>query len=258
MTVTFSPTTTGTRSANITYTDNAPDSPQTLPLSGGATGAAAPLAITTQFFACSNGICDVADGSNVFVNNFYSVSFEASGGTPPYTWSGQVPAGLTLRPSGLVVGDPTTLGTTTFSMTVTDAAGTTATGMFSLTVTNPPAPSPSGCQTGGVVREPLSGSAIGGKTPSGLATADETKLGCGGFALLTVQVKDVNLPRGTVLWVALDGKPVGTITLNGGSGTMAQYNMGDFGVRRDSVQVFNSLPDASPFQQILIGSFFSR
>jgi hypothetical protein len=256
--VTFSPTTTGTRTANVTFTDNAPNSPQTLPLSGGATGTAAPLAINTQFFACNNGTCDIANGSNVFVKNFFSTSFLASGGTPPYTWSGQLPTGLSLHSSGLVVGDPTTLGTTTFGVTVRDAAGATASGTFSLSVTNPPAPSPSGCQTGGNLKEPLSGSPIGGKTPSGLATADESKFsGCGGFSLLSAQVKDVNLPDGAVLWVTLDGKPVGTITLNRGSGTMAQYNMGDFGVRRDSVQIYNSLPDASPFQQILIGGSFS-
>src|SRR5439155_546937 len=44
----------------------------------------------------------VANTGNVpvFVNNFFSTSFLASGGTAPYTWSGQVPAGLTLRSSG--------------------------------------------------------------------------------------------------------------------------------------------------------------
>jgi len=256
--VTFSPTTTGTRTATVNYTDNAPNSPQTASLTGTGTGTTAPLAIMTQFYTCNNGVCDIAEGSPEFVNNFFSTSFQASGGTPPYTWSGLVPAGLTLHPTGLLFGSPTGTGTSTFQMTVKDAAGHTASGTFSLTVSNPPAPSPSGCQTGGTLRESLSGSPIGGRTPSGTATADETKFsGCGGFSTLSVQVKNVNLPDGTVLWVALDGKPVGTITLKSGSGTMAQYNMGDFGVSRDSVQVYNSLPDASPFQQILVGSRFS-
>jgi Putative Ig domain len=255
--VTFSPTTTGTRTANVTYTDNAPNSPQTVPLTGGGTGTTAPLAINTQFMSCSSGVCDVAPNSNVFVNNFFTTTFQASGGSPPYTWSGQVPAGLTLRPSGLVIGDPTTLGTTEFNVTVTDSTGATATGTFSLTVTSSPAPSPSGCQTGGTLKESLSGSAINGRTPSGTATTDESKFsGCGGFSLLSVQVKNVNLPDGTVLWATLDFKPVGMITLSRGSGTMPTYNMGDFGVSRDQIRVYNSLPDSSPFQQILIGGAF--
>jgi hypothetical protein len=256
--VTFSPTNTGTRTANVTYTDNAPDSPQAVTLTGNGTGTPTPLAINDQFFSCSGGVCDVAPNSSVFVNNFFTTTFEASGGTAPYTWSGQVPAGLTLRPSGLVIGDPSTLGRSTFQVTVSDATGATATGKFSLTVTNSPAPSPSGCQTGPRLSEPLSGSLLNGSTPSGTATADETNFsGCGGFSLLSVQVKNVNLTDGTVLWVTLDFQPVGMITLSRGSGTMPTYNMGDFGVSRDQIRVYDSLPDISPFQQILIGGSFS-
>ena len=149
------------------------------------------------------------------------------------------------------------LGTQTFQVTVTDAAGTKVTGTFSITVTNSPPPTPPGCQTGGTKKEQLSGPTFNGKTPSGVAVADMTKFsGCGGFSLLSVQVKDVNLPDGTVLWVTLDFGPVGTITLRGGSGTMPTYNMGRFGVSNDDVRVYSSLPDQSTFQQILIGPFF--
>jgi hypothetical protein len=74
--------------------------------------------------------------------------------------------------------------------------------------------------------------------------------------LLTVQVKDVNLPDGTQLWVTLDFGPVGTITLRGGAGAMATYNMGRFGVSNDDVRVYSALPDVSSFQQILIGGAF--
>ncbi len=45
------------------------------------------------------------------------------------------------------------------------------------------------------------------------------------------------------LWVTIDFKPVGTITVSHGSGSMAPYNLGDFGVSMDQVRVFSSLPD---------------
>ena len=69
-------------------------------------------------------------------------------------------------------------------------------------------------------------------------------------------VNDVKLPDGTVLWVTLDFGPVGMITIRGGSGTMPTYNLGFFAVSRDQIRVYNSLPDVSPFQQILIGGAF--
>lgn len=135
MSVVFNPSLTGTRTATLNVTDNAAGSPQTVPLTGTGTGTNPPLAIVTQFFTCSGGVCDIGAGSNVFVSNFFTRSFEATGGTPPYTFSGQPPAGLTLRPTGLLLGTPTTTGTSQFTVTVTDAAGATVTGTFSLTVT---------------------------------------------------------------------------------------------------------------------------
>src|SRR4051794_37914258 len=253
--ITFSPTTTGTRTANYVFTHNNVDS--NVPLTGSGAGTTPPLAINTQFMTCTNGVCDIGAGSNVFVNNFFSTSFLASGGHSPYTWSGTVPAGLALRPSGLVLGSPTTLGTSTFNVTVTDADGSTATGTFSLTVASPPGPTPGGCQTGGVKSEALSGPTFNSRTPSGSATADMTKFsGCGGFSTLTVSVSNVNLPDGMQLWVTLDFGAVGTITLRGRSGTMALYNMGRFGVSRDAVRVYSALPDVASSVQILIGGSF--
>ena len=255
--ITFSPTASGSRSATFILTDNAAGSPHTVPITGTGTGQNPPLAIDSRFFTCANGVCDIGANRNVFINNFFSTSFLASGGTAPYTWSGQVPAGLTLRSSSLLLGAPSVKGTSTFKVTVTDASGATATGMFSLTVTDPPPPTPPGCQTGGVRRESLSGPAFNGRTPSGRATADMTRFsGCGGFSLLSVQVNDVNLPDGTQLWVTLDFGSVGTITLHGGSGTMATYNMGRFGVSRNAIRVYSALPDISTSQQILIGGAF--
>src|ERR671933_1610171 len=116
--ITFSPTGSGTRSAALTLTDNAANSPQTVPLTGTGTGTNPPLAIDTRFFTCANGVCDIGAGHNVFVNNFFSTSFLASGGTAPYTWAGQAPPGLTLRSSGLLLGAPSVQGTSTFTVTV--------------------------------------------------------------------------------------------------------------------------------------------
>jgi Abnormal spindle-like microcephaly-assoc'd, ASPM-SPD-2-Hydin/Putative Ig domain len=256
--ITFKPTTTGTRSATLIVTDNAANSPQTAPITGTGTGTTPPLAIDTQFMTCTSGVCDIGAGSNVFVNNFFTTTFRATGGTAPYTWSGQPPSGLTLRPSGLLLGAPTAVGTFTFTATVTDATGATATGTFSLTVTDPPPPSPPGCQTGGTLNETLSGSTFNGQTPRGQAASDETQFsGCGGYSILSASVSNVNLPDGTRLWVTLDFQPVGTITLSRGSGSMAPYNMGRFGVSFDQVRVYSALPDDSTSQQILIGNSFS-
>ncbi len=69
-------------------------------------------------------------------------------------------------------------------------------------------------------------------------------------------------PRAWLRGTEVMGVPVqpmgvtGMITLNGGSGTMAPYNMGDFGVSRDQVRVNSALPDISTAQQILIGGSF--
>lgn len=255
--ITFSPTATGTRSGTFILTDNAADSPQTVPITAAGSGTNPPLAINTGFFACTTGVCDIAPGTNVFPNNFFTTTFQASGGAAPYTWTGHPPAGLTLRPSGLLVGAPSATGTSTFSVSVTDSAGTTATGTFTLAVTNPPPSSPPGCQNGGTLVEALGGSTFNGQSPQGEARSDESQFsGCGGFSVLSVQVKNVNLPDGTQLWVTLDFLPVGTITLSGGSGTMPNYNMGHFGVSRDQVRINSALPDVPSAQEILIGGAF--
>jgi hypothetical protein len=257
MSITFKPTNTGTRSGTLIVTDNAPNSPQTASITGTGAGTTPALALDNRFFTCANGVCDVGAGSNVFVNNFFTTTFLATGGSPPYTFSGQGPAGETLRPSGLMLGSPTITGTQTFSVTVTDATGASASDTYSMSVTDPPPPTPPGCQTGGTLREALSGPAFNGRTPSGQATADETKFsGCGGFSTLSVSVRNVALPDGSRLWVTLDFGPVGTITLRGGSGTMATYNMGRFGVSNDDVRVYSALPDVAGSQQILIGGAF--
>src|SRR5204862_679445 len=67
--ITFSPTGSGTRSATFILTDNAGNSPQNVPITGTGTGTNPALAIDSQFFSCANGVCDVGAGRNVFINN---------------------------------------------------------------------------------------------------------------------------------------------------------------------------------------------
>ncbi|HUB79023.1 MAG TPA: Ig domain-containing protein [Bryobacteraceae bacterium] len=68
----------------------------------------------------------------------YSQTLTASGGTPPYTWlvtSGTFPGGLSLqRSTGIITGTPTTAGSFTFAITVTDANSQTASRQFTLAI----------------------------------------------------------------------------------------------------------------------------
>ncbi|HYL99069.1 MAG TPA: putative Ig domain-containing protein, partial [Blastocatellia bacterium] len=69
----------------------------------------------------------------------YSATLAASGGTPPYSWglaagSGALPAGLTLSTGGAITGTPTSTGSSTFTVQVSDNAANTATAQLSITV----------------------------------------------------------------------------------------------------------------------------
>jgi hypothetical protein len=78
----------------------------------------------------------LADG---YSNTAYSsVTLAATGGTGTYTsWtvtSGSVPTGLTLSSAGVLSGTPTTAGSYSFTVKVTDSASNTASATFILTV----------------------------------------------------------------------------------------------------------------------------
>lgn len=79
--------------------------------------------------------------------------------------------------------------------------------------------------TGGTLKERLTGAAIIGVVPEGQALADESRFPSGGDTSLTVQVKKVNLADGTILGVSIDFKPLGSITLTQGAGTLT-VNLG--------------------------------
>ncbi|HEX8221900.1 MAG TPA: Ig domain-containing protein [Chloroflexia bacterium] len=70
------------------------------------------------------------------VGQAYNGGFSADGGTRPYRWSivaGQLPPGLKLD-SNLLSGTPTTAGTFTFTVKVTDNTGQQTSRQFSLTI----------------------------------------------------------------------------------------------------------------------------
>src|SRR5205085_1224280 len=73
------------------------------------------------------------------VGTAYSQPLNATGGTPPYSWSivsGSLPAGLNIS-GGTISGTPTAAGTDRFTVKVADTASQSTTGALSLTI-NPP------------------------------------------------------------------------------------------------------------------------
>jgi multidrug transporter EmrE-like cation transporter len=64
---------------------------------------------------------------SAMVGQSYSVTFAATGGAGTYTWTvasgSTLPAGLTLSSGGILSGNPTTAGSYSFTITVTDAVG---------------------------------------------------------------------------------------------------------------------------------------
>jgi len=97
----------------------------------------------------------------------YQGSLSGTGGVTPYTWSvtGALPAGLSLNiSSGAVTGTPTQSGTSSFTITLTDAAQQTAQMPFSITIAAAGAQPPGGSSScSGVPTVPPS------SPPSGLS-----------------------------------------------------------------------------------------
>lgn len=101
---------------------------------GTSTAATANITVTATAVALSPTAGALASAT---VNAAYSQTFSASGGTGPYTYalSGTLPTGLTLNTTtGLLSGTPTTSGSYSFTVTVTDAASATASNAYTLTV----------------------------------------------------------------------------------------------------------------------------
>ena len=195
-----------------------------------------PLTITTS----------ALPGGNVGVA--YNQTLAATGGIPGYVWSldptsNPLPAGLSLNPSGVISGTPTTAGTTTITVKVTDSAAGTATKQLSVTISPPGvvpvaitslSPLPSGT-VGTVYTIPLtssggtpalSWSVVSGALPVGLALNPSTGQISGtpttaGTSTFTIRVQDSGTPQ------QFDQKPF-SLTINavssGGGGTLTVTN----------------------------------
>jgi len=123
-TISGTPTNTGTSNFTVRVTDAASLS-DTQPLSITINAAQSPLKITTT---------SLPDGK---MNQAYTATLAASGGTAPYTWSvtPALPAGLTLDPvTGMISGTPTAVSNMNLAVTVQDSNNQTATKQLSLRI----------------------------------------------------------------------------------------------------------------------------
>ncbi len=88
-----------------------------------------PLGIITNSLGDGTGVKGTAFSSSVAI----------TGGVGPFTYTktGSWPAGLTLNNNGSITGTPTTRGTYTFTITVTDSEGNSASKQYSLRIYDP-------------------------------------------------------------------------------------------------------------------------
>ena len=120
------PTTAETQNFTVTVTDaDNPSATDSQDLSI-AVNVPPPLDITTT---------SLSDGT---VNEAYSATLQATGGTPSYSWAitaGVLPDGVSLDQfTGVISGTPTTVETKNFTVTVTDAANPSATDSQDLSI----------------------------------------------------------------------------------------------------------------------------
>lgn len=119
------PTTTGTSTFQVQLTDSAGDMAVSgnLTITIGTSGGT--LIINTTFLP--NGVVGTA----------YSQTLTASGGTgsgQTWTYTGTLPAGLTLSSGGVLSGNPTTALSYTFTVTVTDSGANTGSQTFTIVI----------------------------------------------------------------------------------------------------------------------------
>ena len=118
--ITGTPAAIGTSNFNVVVTD--------------ATGLTSPPATLSIVVNAALAIQTATPITNGYLGLPYALGFNATGGTAPYTFSGQPPPGLSLSYTGVLSGTPTTLGTFNFLVTATDSFGYQTSKAFSITV----------------------------------------------------------------------------------------------------------------------------
>jgi len=204
LSIKFAPTTAGNPLSELfVLTDNSLNvSPAMQNVAVSGIGVSVSLTLSPSNSALTAGTVGVA---------FSSVTFTASGGTGPYSYSytGSLPPGLTLSSSGVLSGTPTTAGGPySFSVIATDAHSVTGSRAYSLTINSVTATtvtlsSLEQTYTG----SPLSATAI--TSPTGLAV-NFTYTGVGGTTYGPSSTPPTDAGSYTV---------VGTIGTGGYSGT---------------------------------------
>ncbi|MBI3681812.1 MAG: putative Ig domain-containing protein, partial [Acidobacteria bacterium] len=132
-----------------------------------ATDAAGRIATKTLVFSVASPqpaeLALVGVGGNLTagrVGSLYTGTILARGGTQPYTFTfTNLPPGLTASPDGGITGTPTTPGTYTINVTVTDATGQRAAGQYAIFIAEGTPPPPSKVSI--VTPSPLSSAVVG-------------------------------------------------------------------------------------------------
>lgn len=146
----------------------------------------------------------------------YSQILSGSGGTAPYTFavtSGALPAGLTLTPAGVLGGTPTTAGSSTFTVTATDANGCAGVRTYTIVIAAA-VPPPAVCPVITLSPPTLPPGTVG-------VAYSQTITASGGTAPYSFGVTSGTLPAGLTLTPAgvLSGTPTAagtaTVTIRG-------------------------------------------
>ena len=230
----LSGTPTGTTTSTVTFTVIVTDSETPTAASKSAslsiTSVEPPLSITTTGLAGAS------------INNPYSQTVQAIGGTPPYTWaiiSGSLPGGLTLTPAtGVISGTPTGTGTFNFTVKVTDSVSATATENLSIVVG----------ATLTITTTSLPGGSVG-------TAYSATLQASGGAQPYTWSVSSGTLPPGLTL-NSSSGVISGTPTATGTSNFTIQVADSESPARTEAVNFSITISPAScPNNNILSGNY---